>query len=405
MLPVSAVIDRLVRQQSGKVLAGLIALVRDFSLAEDCLQDAVEAALEHWPKAGMPDNPAAWLTTAARRKALDRLRRAATASQKAADLLALRALEEAERQCAREEPLGDERLRLIFTCCHPALAQETQVALTLKTLGGLTTAEIAKGFLVSEATMAQRIVRAKRKIALAKVPYEVPEPRALPERLEAVLAVLYLIFNEGYFPNAEDKFLREELCEEALRLGRVLCELMPTEPEALGVLALMVLHHARRKTRDQILSEQDRSLWSQVEIGEGASLVERALSLGRPGPYQLQAAIAALHARAPSFEQTDWEQIAALYGELQRRRPSPVVELNRAVAVSMVHGPEVGLRLLEPIATQLRDYQPLHAARADLLRRAGLLQEAARAYRRALAAAPNEVARKYLERQLRALPT
>lgn len=405
MIPVSVAVERVFRRESGAVLAGLIRILGEFDLAEDALHDALVRALERWPRDGIPDSPGAWITTTARRKAIDRLRRAATRGAKQSSVVALIELEAEERRdamCFDQPDIADDRLRLIFTCCHPALNREAQVALTLHTLGGLSTAEIAAAFFVPVPTMAQRLVRAKAKIRAAGIPYVVPDAHALPERVDSVLAVVYLVFNEGYYSASGPDGVRRDLCDEALRLARVLALLLPDRAEVLGLLALMILHNSRRAAREHVLDEQDRERWNHAEIAEGVALTKRALSIGPAGSYQLQAAIAALHAEAPSFAATDWRQIVALYGELSRRHPSPIVELNRAVAVSRTEGPELGLALLDRLGEDgsLDDYQPFHAARADLLRRAGQVEAAIVAYEVAIAAAPNQVARDYLSRRL-----
>jgi RNA polymerase sigma-70 factor (ECF subfamily) len=403
-------VEQIFRHESGRVLAALISHLCDFELAEDVFQDALVVALERWSRDGVPQNPGAWITTVARRKAIDRLRRRKTHDKKQGYLGALTGQPPADPGDLEMNEIPDERLKLIFTCCHPALALEAQVALTLRTLGGLETAEIAKAFLVPIPTMAQRLVRAKRKIKNAGIPYRVPSTRQLPERLEAVLAVLYLIFNESYDATAGDALIRRDLCREAIRLASTLNELLAAdpgldeEPEALGLLALMLLHDARRAARTSpkgdlvLLEEQDRTLWDRAQIAEGLALLDKALSMRRSGPYQIQAAIAALHAEAESPSETDWPQIALLYRELYARQPTPVVGLNRAVAVAMAEGPMRGLALLDELGESgaLEDYYLFHAARADLLRRAGWFEEAAESYAVALELAQNKVEKAYL---------
>jgi RNA polymerase sigma-70 factor (ECF subfamily) len=385
------VVEAVFREEWGRTLAILARTLGDVDLAEDAVQEAFAAALERWPRDGAPDNPGAWLLTTARNRAIDRIRRERTLAHKT-ELLA--ALEPAGQKEA--EPIPDERLSLIFACCHPALSSEAQVALTLRALGGLTTDEIARAFLVPEPAMAQRLVRAKRKIRAAGIPFRVPPDHLLPERLRTVLAVLYLIFNEGYGPPP-----RDDLCEEAIRLGKMLALLMPDEPEALGLLALMLLHDARREARLDgegelvLLGDQDRELWDAERIDEGRRMLNRALPLRQPGPYQLQAAIASLHLEA----ETDWPQIAALYERLAQFTPSPVIELNRAVAVAMDEGPDRGLELIDRI-DGLDRYRHLHSARADLLRRLGRSDEAAVAYGQALELSAQPAERAFLKRRL-----
>ena len=399
-------IDEIFRADHGRILATLIRLLGDFDAAEEALQEAFATALEQWPTAGTPNNPVAWLVGTARHKAIDRLRRR-TRFAEMQDAI----VHHVELTASEEEPVPEDRLRLIFTCCHPALAVEAQVALTLRTLGGLSTEEIARAFLVPAPTMAQRLVRAKAKIRTARIPYEVPPDDALAERLEAVMIVVYLVFNEGYAASFGDRIVRRELCGEAIRLARMLVELLPDVAEPKGLLALMLLHDARRATRLDdsgdivLLEDQDRSRWDRAQIAAGAQLIDEALRLGprTPGPYVLQAAIAAVHAQAPTPGATDWAQIAALYGVLVRVLPTPVVELNRAVAVAMADGVERGLALVEALERrgELSDYHLLPAARAELLRRVGRDADAAASYRRALSLVRNDAERRHLEKRLR----
>jgi RNA polymerase sigma-70 factor (ECF subfamily) len=398
---IDAAIDSAFREERAIVLATLIGLLGDFQLAEDAVQDAFEEAVKVWPRDGVPARPGAWLTTAARRRAIDRLRSDRSVIDRAERLAELMRLEESAGD--EESAIVDDRLRLIFTCCHPALPRPARVALTLRALGGLTTGEIARAFLVAEPTMGKRIVRAKRTIAEAGIPYKVPDDAELPDRLRGVLQVIYLIFNEGYAAAEGDRLVREELCDEAIRLGELLTRLMPEDPEVWGLSALMLLHDARRAARVDAggrfvaLADQDRSLWDRDRIRAGLAHLDRAVRLRRPGEYQLQAAITAVQIQTPD----DWAQIADLYGALAALAPSPVVELNRAVAVGFASGPAAGLALLEPLLADaaLERYQPLYAAHAELLGRAGDVDGAARAYARAIELTANDVERAELERR------
>jgi RNA polymerase sigma-70 factor (ECF subfamily) len=405
----AAAVDAVYRAESRRIFATLIRLLGDFDLAEEALHDAFASAVEQWAREGIPANPRAWLVSAGRFKAIDAMRRRARHDASLAELA--ERLDQQSRdpatQASDAEGVQDDRLRLIFTCCHPALPAEAQVALTLREVCGLTTEEIARAFLGAAPTIAQRIVRAKSKIRDAKIPYQVPSQADLPERLDAVLRVIYLVFNEGYSASSGDAVTRGELSSEAIRLGRLLAELLP-EPEVLGLLALMLLQESRRASRASaqgdliLLEDQDRSLWDRAAIAEGKSLIERALSSRRFGPYTLQAAIAAVHADAPTAAATDWAQIVALYTVLARIEPSPIIELNRAVAVAMRDGPAAGLQLIDQILKQgeLENYHLAHSARAELCRRLGRTADAKKAYQRALALVHQEPERRFLERRL-----
>ncbi len=405
--------EKLHREESGRILATLIRLVGDFDLAEEMLQEAYATALQKWPSEGTPTNPRAWLISTARHKAIDRIRRDRRFETKSAEILkTVRSTVEADPETDAEgDMVSDDRLRLIFICCHPALPIEAQVALTLRTVCGVTTEEISRAFLVPVATMAQRLVRAKSKIRDAGIPYRVPLQEDLRDRVDAVLVVIYLIFNEGYLASSGDALIRREMCAEAIRLGRVLCELLPRQGEARALLGLMLLHDSRSDARVGadgeliLLEQQDRSLWRGEQIREGTSLAESALRSGAAGSYAVQASIAALHANAKTAGETDWRQIAGLYGVLSRIEPSAVIEVNRAVAVAMSGSLDEGLALLDELERrqELGGFHLLPAARADLLRRLGRMTEAGEAYRRALALATNDIERRFLRRRLAAV--
>lgn len=403
-----AIIEQAVKQEWGQIYASLVHHLGDFDVAEDALQEALLVALERWPVDGIPDVPRAWLLKTARHKAIDRIRRRSSFESKRDELAALLELERQEEEAMTgEHAIADERLRLLFTCCHPALAQQARVALTLRTLGGLSTSEVARAFLLPETTLAQRLVRAKRKIKAAKIPYKIPDPELWQERLSSVLAVIYLIFNEGHTATKGTNLSREDLSTEAIRLCQMLADLIQDEPEVIGLLALMLLHDSRRKARTSAeghyvtLEQQERNRWDKEKISAGLGNLKKALSLQRPGPYQIQAAISAVHAEANSFATTDWREIMLLYNKLYELQPSPVVKLNAIAALSFCCGAEAGLDALEKLEKQsdLNNYQPYHAAHADMLRRSGRAEEAVYAYNNAIKFSSNAVEKQFLEQR------
>ena len=407
------VIERIVREEWGRVLSVLVAQLRDLELAEDALQEALIAALDQWrpETGGLPTNPCGWLLKTAKRKMIDQIRRRENFRSKEEQIVANIESQQSDHDVDDNKSISDERLRLIFTCCHPALAENARVGLTLQTLGGLKTPEVARAFLVPESTVAQRLVRAKRKIKVARIPYEIPDASQLPERLNSVLATIYLIFNEGYSASSGDRAVRVDLCEEAIRLGRILVTVAPEHAEAKGLLALMLLHHSRSAARTDdkgnlvVLEDQNRDLWNRSFIDQGTIILDEALASKTPGPYQLQAAISALHANADDHESTDWQQIYLLYGNLHDLNPSPVIRLNGIVALSFAGGPDAALDALHEIRDEpaLHNYLPLHAAEADFFRRAGNKEKAATAYRQAIDLAGNSLEKTFLENRLRSI--